>query len=217
MVMVALLVGDQASEEVTRAEIALVEGRLSGLGVIAARLHLVAQVGFENTAKRIAAADTVELADVGRAFEEHEPVEQPVGMALLLLHLVAHLARKPVEPPVLQDVRVQQVLDLGGRARRVDADDNRTDALGADIGEEPFGPVLGVHGDLVVGDLREGFEPAGAFVDYPAFRRSALLANNVITGPALIGEEGTCTVIHTGDRATVDGMGCLLIEAGLDA
>ena len=39
------------------------------------------------------------------------------------------------------------MVDLGGRARRVHADGHRADALDAEVGEQPLGPVVAQHGD----------------------------------------------------------------------
>ena len=53
---------------------------------------------------------------------------------------------------------------------------------------------------------------AGAgFVDTPTFQRSALQAGNRITGPALIEEHASTTVVHPGDKLDVDAFGDLII------
>jgi N-methylhydantoinase A len=54
---------------------------------------------------------------------------------------------------------------------------------------------------------------AGAgFVDTPTFQRSRLKAGNHITGPALIEEHASTTVVHPGDKLDVDAFGDLIIE-----
>jgi N-methylhydantoinase A len=56
---------------------------------------------------------------------------------------------------------------------------------------------------------------AGAgFVETPSYYRHALKAGNRITGPALIEEHASTTVVHPGDRLTVDDFGDLVIETG---
>jgi N-methylhydantoinase A len=56
------------------------------------------------------------------------------------------------------------------------------------------------------------FAEAGRSVDTPTYHRPDLLANNSITGPALIEEHASTTVIHPGDVVTVDAFGDLVIE-----
>jgi N-methylhydantoinase A len=51
----------------------------------------------------------------------------------------------------------------------------------------------------------------GRFREAPTYRRAALLAGNRITGPALIEEHASTTVLMPGDRMTVDANGNLLI------
>jgi N-methylhydantoinase A len=55
---------------------------------------------------------------------------------------------------------------------------------------------------------------ASGFVDAPVFARSGLLAGNRITGPALIEEHASTTVIGPGDSAVIDGMGNIDIALG---
>jgi N-methylhydantoinase A/oxoprolinase/acetone carboxylase beta subunit len=55
---------------------------------------------------------------------------------------------------------------------------------------------------------------AGAFVAVPVFRRSALMAGQTITGPAIIEERESTTVIGGRDCLVVDDIGCLVISLG---
>jgi N-methylhydantoinase A len=52
---------------------------------------------------------------------------------------------------------------------------------------------------------------AGKFRDTPTYRRADLLAGNRISGPALIEEHASTTVLMPGDRMTVDAWGNLVI------
>jgi N-methylhydantoinase A len=52
------------------------------------------------------------------------------------------------------------------------------------------------------------------FVQTPTYARGALLAGNKITGPALIEEHASTTVLMPGDRLTVDAWGNLVIAVG---
>ena len=53
-------------------------------------------------------------------------------------------------------------------------------------------------------------------METPTYHRLALKAGNRITGPALIEEHASTTVVHPGDRLTVDDFGDLVIEIGRD-
>ncbi len=52
------------------------------------------------------------------------------------------------------------------------------------------------------------------FVDTPTYDRAQLTARNRISGPALIEEYASTTVLHPGDTLEVDGFGNLIIETG---
>jgi N-methylhydantoinase A len=54
-----------------------------------------------------------------------------------------------------------------------------------------------------------------AAVDTPLYDRAALQAGAVIAGPAIIGQLDTTTVVHPGDRVTVDSHLNLIIEIAL--
>jgi N-methylhydantoinase A len=56
------------------------------------------------------------------------------------------------------------------------------------------------------------FADAGGFTLTPTFNRERLAAGNVISGPALVEEYASTTVLHPGDVLTVDGFGNLGIE-----
>ncbi len=56
------------------------------------------------------------------------------------------------------------------------------------------------------------FSEHGKAVATPIFQREALLAGNVIEGPALIEEHASTTVVLPGDRMTVDRFGNLVID-----
>ena len=52
----------------------------------------------------------------------------------------------------------------------------------------------------------------GKFRATPTYRRAELLAGNKISGPALIEEHASTTVLMPRDRMTVDGYGNLVIK-----
>ena len=66
-------------------------------------------------------------------------------------------------------------------------------------------------------DARRGTRQAcfaGAFVETPAYAREALVSGNRITGPALIEEHASTTVLMPGDTLSVDELGNLVIAVG---
>jgi N-methylhydantoinase A len=56
------------------------------------------------------------------------------------------------------------------------------------------------------------FEEAGGYIDCDTYERSRLRANNVVTGPAIIEQMDTTTVVPPGETATVDKHGNLIVE-----
>jgi N-methylhydantoinase A len=56
------------------------------------------------------------------------------------------------------------------------------------------------------------FRESGAFSDTPTFDREALLAGNRISGPAMIEEHASTTILLPGDEMEVDAFGNLSIE-----
>ena len=56
--------------------------------------------------------------------------------------------------------------------------------------------------------------PGHGVLGTPVFRRSGLLAGNRLTGPAVIEEGTSTTLLRPGDLAEVDGYGNLLLTIG---
>jgi N-methylhydantoinase A len=55
---------------------------------------------------------------------------------------------------------------------------------------------------------------AGAWHEARIYRREALLAGNVVRGPAIVEEISATNVLYPGDVATVDGYGSLIVSVG---
>ena len=68
--------------------------------------------------------------------------------------------------------------------------------------------------NAVTGNRLVFFKEADGFVDTPTFARDNLLAGNYITGPALVEEHASTTVVMPGDRLKVDRFGYLVIAVG---
>jgi N-methylhydantoinase A len=58
------------------------------------------------------------------------------------------------------------------------------------------------------------FAEAGGFISVPLYTRTRLLAGNRITGPALVEEHASTTVLAPGDVLTVDRFANLDITIG---
>jgi len=56
------------------------------------------------------------------------------------------------------------------------------------------------------------FTEAGGYVETPIYDRTTLLAGNRMTGPGLIEEHASTTVVHPGDVVEVDAFGNLVID-----
>lgn len=56
------------------------------------------------------------------------------------------------------------------------------------------------------------FEEAGDYVDCVTYERSRVAAGNVISGPAIIEQMDTTTVLPPGETAKVDRFGTLIVE-----
>jgi N-methylhydantoinase A len=79
----------------------------------------------------------------------------------------------------------------------------------------PLGPSQPAPGALV--DTRPVFfEDAGAFQPTPIYQRERLLPGNVISGPAIIEQYDTTTLLPSGWRASVDHLTNLVLERGAE-
>ena len=56
--------------------------------------------------------------------------------------------------------------------------------------------------------------PMHGFVETPTYDRAELVASSKISGPALVEEYASTTVVHPGDALDVDGFGNLIIAIG---
>ncbi len=90
-------------------------------------------------------AARVSVADAARVHDEDVgQVRQVRPNGERLVHLLLVLGDQELRARV-----AHEVLELGGRARRVDAYDDRADRLRGDVGNEPLRPVLGLDRDPV--------------------------------------------------------------------
>ena len=83
-------------------------------------------------------------------------------------------------------------------------------------------PKIEIGGEQPPPGAQEGTRPivfdAGvAAVPTPVYRRALLLSGNVLTGPAVVAEDTTSTILRPGDRCEVDAFGHLLLTIGASA
>ncbi len=65
------------------------------------------------------------------------------------------------------------------------------------------------------GTRRAFFEgDRSGWVECPVWQREALLAGNIMAGPAIVEEVSATTVLYPGDVARVDAIGSLVVEVG---
>ena len=57
------------------------------------------------------------------------------------------------------------------------------------------------------------FDEAAGFTRTPVYRRERLLAGHTLTGPAVVEQMDSTTIVLPGQQATVDAHGNLLIQA----
>src|SRR5471032_397242 len=85
----------------------------------------------------------------------------------------------------------------------------------AGLMKKPPQEKIGKGGPLPPKSAFSGKRPVsfdGKFRDAPTYKRAELLAGNKISGPALIEEHASTTVLMPGDRMTVDAYGNLVIK-----
>ena len=70
-----------------------------------------------------------------------------------------------------------------------------------------------VNAEAIVGERSIHLDHQGPVLSQ-VYKRGALQAGNVITGPAVVVEAGTSTLLRPGDAATVDQWGNLMIQVG---
>src|SRR5262249_61592070 len=57
------------------------------------------------------------------------------------------------------------------------------------------------------------FETAAEFVDCPVYDRRRLAAGHVVTGPAVIDQFDSTTLLHPGQQAEIDDLGFVLVQS----
>ncbi|HXJ81717.1 MAG TPA: hydantoinase/oxoprolinase family protein [Candidatus Methylomirabilis sp.] len=120
---------------------------------------------------------------------------EPLRDRFLALHEAAYGYAAPDEPIQIVNAR------LVARGRPDPPALPRTDRAASDV-TEAISARRGVF-----------FETAADFVDCPVYDRRRLAAGHVVTGPAVIEQFDSTTLIHPGQRVEVDDLGFLLIRS----
>lgn len=189
------LMGDDAIDGMT--------ARVDGLSRDAAAWF--AEEGVEENARRLDLV--IDMRYVGQNFELAVAVDQVEGDGRALrLPDIAHMKQlffdaheqsygfhNPDDPVEAINFR----LTARGRLRK--PDDAAAEVAGDGGAPTPLG-------------RRKVYFDADDAVDTPLYDRAALKAGAVIAGPAIIGQLDTTTVVHPGDRVTVDAHLNLIIE-----
>ncbi len=68
--------------------------------------------------------------------------------------------------------------------------------------------------DAFRGERKVYYPQNEGFIDTPTYARDALVAGNAISGPAVIEEHASTTILNPGDRMEMDGLGNLVITIG---
>ena len=177
-------------------------------------------------------ADAVlaEQAAGGRALIEREAVEVS---AIELLHEAdfqyqgqTHVMRMPVTSPGFDPVQVRLQFEQMYRERfDVDLSEMRpvlaalrTAVIGRRQRLDGFG--LPAQGAAAAGQARHASRSVwfgGKWLDTPVVARQALVPGDHISGPAIIEQFDTTTVIEPGDSAVVDPMGNLIITVAKES
>jgi hypothetical protein len=99
-----------------------------------------------------------------------------------------------------------------GVQRRLRLDSVPADAAGTSLlagGQPPSGPAPSPRRRPICLDARRGLE------DVDVWRRADLPVGFSFTGPAIVEQADTTTLVYPGHRATVDGLGNILIDVPL--
>jgi len=203
-------------------------GVMSSLGL------LVAPVAFERVRSMKIPLATIRLAEVERGFAELEAdarsqfapgaAPQVRRMVDIRYHGQDHALEIATRAGRLDDsVRAQWRDGFVSAYRalygKIDSD-NPIEVAALRVVLEEFTPPppmrapLGRVPAMPQGWRRLWSAESGAPMDTPVYARGALMVGQEITGPAIVEERESTTVIGARDRMTVDRIGCLVITLG---
>src|SRR5882672_1482580 len=74
------------------------------------RVHLELEVALQRLLDALPDQQLVEVLQIGKPFEKQYPLDQPVGVLHLVDRLVVLVLGEPLQAPVLEHARVQEVL-----------------------------------------------------------------------------------------------------------
>jgi N-methylhydantoinase A len=155
------------------------------------------QTGAEELAREGLAGDQVEflrqidMRYVGQSYELTVPAGEDLLERFHAEHDRVYGFAAPSEPVELVSLRLTSI----GR-----------------IAKPPVRALEAGDGHALKAPREVYFAEAGSYVDCPIYDRYALLAGARVTGPAVIEEFDSTTVLHPGFALTVDETGNLLIE-----
>jgi len=170
-------------------------------GILAAQIRAGREL-IEREAVEVAAVDTLHEADL-----------QYQGQT--------HVMRVTVQSPGFDPARVLQAFELLYR-ERFDVDLSEMRPMLAALRTTVIGRRPRSEGVRTVSHVARREPPrahrpvwfAGQWLDTPIVARDALSAGDVLTGPLIVEQLDTTTVIEPGDTATIDAQGNLVIALG---
>jgi N-methylhydantoinase A/oxoprolinase/acetone carboxylase beta subunit/N-methylhydantoinase B/oxoprolinase/acetone carboxylase alpha subunit len=203
-------------------------GQLSALGVLMAdsrvdrttTLHARADaVNVDELRRRVAALEAAVVAEL-----RGPPGELQLEYAVAMRYSGQSYERQVELPEVLSTRRhVEQAVDMfhqthldfyGFSSQGHPVEIVNLKVTGTVSGRRPHLPALSRHeGAAPVVAHRRVFFTTTGFVECPVYARSALAAGASLSGPAIIEEAASTTVLEPGDSLIVDSSGALRITA----
>ena len=199
-----LLNCDLRSDFVKTALMILGEESAAALNEVRGELEAEATAWFECEAvppERRGLSRTVDLRYKGQNFELSIPIadgafDEAACRALIAefhgAHQVTYGFASPGEPIEFVNMKVKAVGEL----------------------DRPALPTLGEAEPAQPMARRRALFAGGTWHETPVYRRDALARDQRLVGPAIIEQLDATTLIHPGDRCTVDGWGNLIVELG---
>jgi N-methylhydantoinase A len=153
-------------------------------------------------------ARTADMRYVGQAYEINVPVPDGVLDAAAIREVAERF-----------HARHKQLYAHCHPAKKVEFVSGRLTATGSLSAPElkPAAAAGAPQAPRVLGHHKVYFEETGSYVETPILARDSLTPGATVDGPAIVVQLDTTTIVHPGQRVTVDHLANLLIETGAKA
>jgi N-methylhydantoinase A len=197
---VGCLVADARHDETRTVNLPLDQTEAETLAAILAEQRERGRRAIAESGIEIASTEVLHRADMQFRGQTHllEVALDPSDLTPAALRRgfeAAYLARFGIELPEIGAMLVNLKTSLVGRRRPIE-----------------LAPLAGTAAERPRRERSVSFD--GAWRSTPVLARESLAAGTRLTGPALIEQMDTTTVIAAGDLVTVDGLGNLIVEVG---